>query len=182
MLETLGARRTIKEFTMEEYCTLPLRGKYGANRTIKISLEDFEEFSKFNWICIHNPNRKKYYAVKSVYIGNQKSINVLMHRTIINAPKGVIVDHKNGDGLDNRRCNLRLCTTAENIRNAGSRGGSSKYKGVWYDKKRSLWRARIKVSYKEVYLGRFSTELEAAQAYDEAALMHHKEFAKLNLS
>lgn len=103
---------------------------------------------------------------------------ILMHRFILQAPKGVQVDHINGDPLDNRRCNLRLATAQQNRRNMAPRSGKSKYKGVCTFESR--WRASITVDYKTIHLGLFPTEIQAARAYNEAAIRYFGEFARLN--
>lgn len=105
---------------------------------------------------------------------------VLMHRVITGAVKGQVVDHINGNTLDNRRNNLRLCTHAQNMTNrAGTRGSKSKFKGVTQSKRR--WVACIGGSRNSrQYLGIFATEEEAAAAYDIAAVLRYGEFACLN--
>lgn len=103
-----------------------------------------------------------------------------LHRMIMNAPSGVEVDHINGDTLDNRRCNLRLCTHAENQYNQRSHGGSSKFKGVSWDKQSQKWHAYINKEYGRVNLGLFDDEEGAAFAYDVAARILFGEFARLN--
>lgn len=97
--------------------------------------------------------------------------------------KGESVDHINGDGLDNRRSNLRVCSHAENRRNSkkvsGRRKLASHYKGVSHPSK-NRWTASITVMWKTLHIGSFKTEIEAARAYDEAARNHHGVFARLN--
>ena len=106
---------------------------------------------------------------------------VFMHRLILGVPKGIVVDHVNHNSLDNRRENLRPATTAQNIANQRhKRGGSSKYKGVCWNKQRGYWIAQIKVNWKAVYLGLFDSEEDAARAYDVAAIEAFGEFAYLN--
>lgn len=104
---------------------------------------------------------------------------VLMHRFILSPGPGQCVDHINGDGLDNRRDNLRLADTLGNSRNTRKRkAGKSAYKGVTKSKNR--WTARIQVDGSSVFLGSFLTEAEAALAYNEAAAGAFGEFACLN--
>ncbi len=106
---------------------------------------------------------------------------VQMHRLIINAKRGQIVDHINGDGLDNRQSNLRICTNMQNMQNMKARWGKSKYKGVHWVDKQKKWRAQMTINYKRINLGYFSSEIEAAKAYDTAAIKHFGEFANINL-
>ena len=106
---------------------------------------------------------------------------VALHRIILDAPPGVHVDHINGDGLDNRRANLRLCTHAENMRNRRkmtTRPTTSKYKGVSFSKrhKSTPWT----VIFHGKYCGRYSTETEAARVWNERARATYGEFANLN--
>jgi hypothetical protein len=102
---------------------------------------------------------------------------VFMHRKIIGAEKGQLVDHVNHQTTDNRRSNLRLCTRSQNAMNMKRRKGRSKFKGVFWADHARRWRARITVNYKAIYLGYFDSELEAALA---AARNHFREFALLN--
>jgi hypothetical protein len=110
---------------------------------------------------------------------------VSMHRLIMNAAKGTIVDHIDGDGLNNQRHNLRFCTLAENFRNAGRRdtpGRTSRYKGVWRVKEPCCrcWRSGITANRVYQNIGSFGTEEEAARAYDATAQVLHGAFARLN--
>lgn len=109
---------------------------------------------------------------------------VLLHRLIMNAPPGLQVDHINGNQLDNRRCNLRLCTNLQNSYNfqkyKTKQKPTSVYKGVSFDLLSEKWRARINVGGKTIYLGRFTTETEAARVRDLAAIEYHGMFANLN--
>lgn len=116
--------------------------------------------------------RKNSYAVAAI-----ESRLVYMHYLI----SGVLgVDHKNGNGLDNRRCNLREATTSQNEANSGPRGGSSSFKGVYWNRNAKKWHAQVKLNYHRRHLGYFDDEAEAAQAYDVAAREAWGEFAHLN--
>jgi hypothetical protein len=104
--------------------------------------------------------------------------NVHLHRFLMGAQPGQVVDHINGDGLDNRRSNLRVCSQRENSRNR--RGWGRPLKGAAIRKDTGRWRARIMVDGQEISLGCYGTEREALATYDIAAREHFGEFALLN--
>lgn len=110
--------------------------------------------------------------------------HLYLHRLIAAPPDDLVVDHIDGNGLNNRRNNLRIATRSQNSANAGpnrrARGKTSQYKGVYYDRTRNLWAATIHHQNKTRALGRYATEDEAADAYDKAALDIWGEFARLN--
>lgn len=106
---------------------------------------------------------------------------IYMHREIMNAPAGMEIDHINGNGLDNRSANLRICTKAQNQQNSKKRTGkSSVFKGVCWEKDRKKWKASIVVNKKQIRIGRFISEIDAAKAYDVEALYYFGEFARTN--
>jgi len=90
------------------------------------------------------------------------------------------VDHIDGNGLNNTRANLRICTYQQNVCNCKSRGGDSKYKGISWDKRSKKWRAKIRYNSKDKHLGVFEDEIEAAREYDREAAKLFGEFAYLN--
>ena len=90
---------------------------------------------------------------------------------------------KDGDGLNNQKANLRICTRSQNKMNGKSyKNSSSKYKGIWWVKKNKKWRVRIRLNNKTIHLGYFKDETEAAKAYDSKAKELFGEFARLNFS
>lgn len=119
-------------------------------------------------------NQFSWHVNSSGYVQTQmrlrgcKPTNVYMHRYILDPPYKSDVDHINGNKLDNRRRNLRVCTRSENLQNMKELGGSSKYRGVHWDKRRKKWIASIRLDGKKVYLGGFDFEVDAAVTYDNA--------------
>ncbi len=151
----------------------------------KVDEGDYNLVIGLNWTSHYNPTSQTFYAENSAYLGqvNGKTITkcISMHRLLMNPEKGMFVDHKNGDGLDNRRENLRVCTRAQNNSNRDKHMiGTSKYKGVWKGKNKTKYRCCIRVNKQRIHLGYFENELDAAKKYNEAALLHHGEFANLN--
>ena len=140
---------------------------------------DFDFLSQFNWYA--HKNRNVWYAERAVTISAGRQTIVKMHRQLTGATATFLVDHWDGDGLNNQRLNLRVCNTSQNCCNTRTRVTSiSGYKGVSPDTGRSLWRARLVSNGKCFSLGRFETKEEAARAYDVAAQQHFGEFARLN--
>lgn len=104
-----------------------------------------------------------------------------LHRLIMNAQSGQYVDHINGNKLDDRKSNLRICTNAENMWNRNAqRNNTSGYKGVYRNKPTNNWKSIIIVNQKSIHLGYFDDITDAAKAYNEAAIKYHGEFASLN--
>lgn len=134
---------------------------------------DYEWLSHHKWHCT-----AKGYAARHTYAGNGQQKTLYMARAILNSPAHMDVDHINGNRLDNRRCNLRVCTRAQNSRNRRKWRPTAKFKGVY--EVGSRYRAVICLNGKNVHLGYFGNEPEAAHAYDVAAIRLHGEFAKLN--
>lgn len=140
------------------------------------------DLSGYKWFYL--PSANGGYATRARY-SQGKASYVHMHRVILERKigrplnKGEQTDHRNLDGLDNQRSNLRPSTPTQNGRNKSPyRNSTSRFKGVGPIDKR--WRARIKVDGKLIHLGVFGSEVEAAQAYNAAALLHFGEFANLN--
>ena len=143
---------------------------------ILVDDSDFDLLSNFKWYIVG----RSYCDTHRYAITRIDGKTVSMHRMIMMADKGEVIDHKNHNTLDNRRCNLRKCSSQQNMQNMTKRtNGSSKYKGV--QKRDNRWRATIGHNRKTVYLGSFVSENEAAQAYNEAASRLYGKFAFINI-
>lgn len=140
---------------------------------------DFWLVSQFNWRPTKSPKGRTYYAVADS--GGQR---FRMHRLILGSPRRDLeVDHRDGNGLNNCRSNLRLATHNQNTFNTRAHVDSvSRFKGVWFNKntKGKAWAAEIFCRGRKHWIGSFSTEIEAAMAYDSKARELHGEFASLN--
>lgn len=136
------------------------------------SEEDFDRLSKFNWFHVFDGNQ--VYAMRD---NNQKGL-IRMHAEVMG---GIGIDHINGDGLDNRRSNLRFATNSQNQMNRGKFSvGYSKFKGVSWHKRDHRWVAKIMADGRRIHLGNFINEFDAAKAYNDAASQYFGKFARLN--
>lgn len=136
---------------------------------------DYDALSMYKWYSSPNGYVRRNNATQG---GKRESVS--MHRQImgLKTGDGCVVDHINGDKLDNRRSNLRVCYQAQNKMNCGSyRSNTSGFKGVTWDKRCGKWLAQIMVNHKNYNLGRFATPEDAHRAYCEAADRMHGEFA-----
>jgi len=142
--------------------------------------EDYEELNQFKWYALKK--RYTFYARRSIYIDSKTITSCYMHRQILGlVDRNIQCDHKDTNGLNNQKSNLRECSNTENQKNQRPRVGySSKYKGVSFVKKRNKWVSGLVVDKKHIFLGSFINEIEAAKAYDEASILHHGEFAYTN--
>ena len=142
---------------------------------------DFVVLSQYSW-CTKRDGHQ-FYAHRSKK-QQGKTITTMMHRQITGLAVGNTyqVDHINGDGLDNRRENLRICSKAQNVRNSRKYTGLHRYKGVafYHGRPNKSWQARIRVEGKLLSLGYFVSQVDAAAAYDVAALFYWGEYAGLN--
>jgi len=159
----------------------PYRRIYlGEGRYAMVDGPVFYQLNNYHWSM--SARKERPYAVRYAQISKDKIKTISMHREIMNFPAGKLVDHENGVTLDNRMDNLRAATREENAHNKGKTRTktSSKFIGVYFDKKKKRWIVRIMYNYRRIYIGTFKDEIEAAKAHDEAARKYHKEFARLN--
>lgn len=154
---------------------IPLSSRKGSKHTnlhTLIDEQDVERVAALSWsVQVVNG---------AFYVRNRKH-EVLLHRFLMNAAPGEEVDHINGDGLDNRRCNLRIVTHTQNNTNKMKMArNTSGYKGVTFCRQTGRWRTFIVVNRRRINIGRYDTPEEAARAYDEVARVHHGEYGRYN--
>jgi hypothetical protein len=138
-----------------------------------IDAEDAESVGQHNW-CLGNG-----YVVTFLPRVNGKQKTLRLHRLVMGEPEGKMVDHRNGNPLENRKAFLRPATNAQNQYNQGIPShNTSGHKGVGWNKACKKWQARIKHEGKQIHLGLFTDLEEASKAYREAALKYHGEFAR----
>jgi hypothetical protein len=141
---------------------------------------DFAFLNQWSWQV-----SKKGYAVRSVHLGKiagrYKKTAAIMHRILTAAPHYLQVDHINGNKVDNRKANLRLCTNGQNKQNgAGYKNSTSKYRGVSWHSGMRQWYAQIQKDKRKYTIGWFENEVDAAKAYNRRASKLFGEFARLN--
>ena len=149
--------------------------------TILVDDEDYEHYSRYKWHAQQRPG--KTYAMRRQRreeVGSGKRSKVYMHRLIMGSPPGLFIDHINGNGLDNRRSNLRIVTPFQNQGNRRKlKRSGSVYKGV-RQTKYGRFSCCVRPNKKWKYLGTFDTEIEAAKRYDEYAKLYFGEFSNTN--
>ena len=143
--------------------------------------EDFEILNEFKWTAQKDHGYPRWYAIRKEEQNNGKWKLIIMHRQILNAPHKVYVDHINHDGLDNRKHNLRLCTSSQNQKNRGlQKNNTSGLNGVSFDKRKKKWYAYVIKSKHQISLGFFYDKDEAGRVVDKKAKELFGEFALLN--
>jgi len=138
--------------------------------------EDYEYLNQWKWYLLKS--HTNYYAIRT-----QRPENKLLqlHRIVMKAKKGEIIDHINGNKLDNRKSNLRICTQAQNNQNRKiSKLNKSGYNGVSWSIRNKKWVAQIACENKKIHIGYYIDPIDAAKAFNNAAQKYHGEFAKLN--
>lgn len=163
----------LNEFKIEgDIATITLNNGYFA----KVFVRDLPIISSLKWIALVQP--RSVYAIAGYKVSKGVYRTAYMHRLIISAPKGIQVDHKDGDGLNNVSSNLRLATASQNQMNMRKHTKKSGLKGAYYHKRDNRWLAQISINRKHVYLGCYETEIEAHNAYCAASKKIHGEFGR----
>ncbi len=146
-----------------------------------VDCEDYYRYGHLKWSVAGKDG--KFYAIRGVRTSQREIKIQSLHREIMNAKGKKLIDHRNGDSLDDRRTNLRRASRSQNSSNkkiTKSKRATSKYRGVSYFPRTGRWWSRIKCRGKSIHLGYFKSEIDAARAYDAAAKKYHKDFARLN--
>lgn len=144
--------------------------------TVLVDAEDYALISRYPWVTSKKANGM-YYVEATIYHNGKKS-KIFLHRLVMGMQQ-LEIDHRNRNGLDNRKCNLRYCTKRLNAANS-KRVNKFGYKGIWRYPKSVNFVARINKGKKRVEYGPFKTAKAAALAYDKLALQLYGEFAALN--
>ncbi|MGA2092023.1 MAG: HNH endonuclease [Sedimentisphaerales bacterium] len=141
---------------------------------------DYYWLNRFHWMLRRNNN--SIYAFRFFDEPGKKTKIISMHRDIMKPRKGLLVDHRNRNALDNRRENLRIATRCQNMQNRSKikKATTSRFIGVHKEKRTGHWVANIDYRGKTIYLGTYINEVDAAKAYDKAAKKYRREFANLN--
>jgi hypothetical protein len=147
--------------------------------TTYVDDDDYDQVTEWNWSAVWNGH--SWYVQRTTKSLTNKSgmTTVSLHRTLMNAPRGVHVDHADGNTFNNQKHNLRLATVSQNNYNIGLKpSNKSGFKGV--SLKKGKWVAEIRAAGRHFYLGTFADPVDAALAYDAAAREHHGSFARTN--
>ena len=156
---------------------ISLSGRLGNGLETLVDADDYIKYGTMKWRI---DKENELYPRRKFWI-NGKKRGLLLHRLIMDAKKGQQVDHINRNSLDNRKENLRFCTSSQNLQNSRlSKKNTSGYKGVYFFKNQKKWKAKIYFNKKSLFLGHFNNKEDAARAYDKAAKEHFKSFANLN--
>lgn len=170
-----------------------IKSKKHGIKEVLVDDEDYNRVNEFKWHILYDKDNPDYYCV----FRRNKGVTEYLHRFVMNAKKGEMIDHRDCNPLNNQKHNLRFATCSQNQMNKKSRENStSKYKGVWLYFKKSCfikkdktvsskvykyWYSGISYNKKHIFLGMFKDEIKAALAYNEAAKKYHGEFALLNI-
>lgn len=155
---------------------ISIGGERGVGLYAMVDDADYLKLSRMSWHL-----KEGGYPATNVKVGHNKYKQVSMHKMIMGTPQGFDTDHIDGNPLNNQRSNLRVCSHSQNVRNRTQKSKNSKtgYKGVTIRYGKKIL-SRITVNGKKIHLGYFKNVIDAAKAYNEAAIKYHGEFASLN--
>lgn len=141
---------------------------------------DYDEISKHNWYT--HGSRHTFYAYRKTSGSRANRKSLIMHRVLLGVTDSTIhIDHRDGNGLNNQRSNIRVATASQNMANRRKIGGVSKHLGVYYNKVAKKWASAVSKNNVKYRLGYFDNENDAAIAYNKKAIELHGDFAKLNI-
>jgi hypothetical protein len=147
--------------------------KYG-EKQISFDTSDYDIIKNYKWYVVKDD--KTFYAQAHI----NRNATIKMHQLIIKCPSGKQIDHKNRNGLDNKKRNLRICTASQNcINRQKTSKNKSGYKGVYFNKSNNKWHVQIVINKIRYHIGYFKTPESAYKAYCKAAKKHHKDFCCL---
>lgn len=162
----------------ERVAVVPLNhGRYAI-----VDVADLPLIQKWKWRVSRSANDSTKYAVRTLHYPGGRHGQISIHRQILGASDGQIIDHRDGDGLNNTRANIRFATVIQNVLNTRKTWGRSKFRGVSKNLKGTVWcwRGHIKRNGKQYFLGNFKDEESAARAYDLRAIEFYGSDARLN--
>lgn len=151
----------------KDYSIMIIESKKYGKIEVYIDTEDIAKCNKYTWYARYSSKLKNFYIGAPVY----GSKNIILHRFLKDCPIEFEIDHINRNTLDNRKCNLRVCTRFINMQNLST--NKSGYVGVWFDKSRKSYQVRINVNNKQINLGRFKDINDAIKARKEAELKYY---------
>jgi len=156
--------------------------KLTKNKFTIVDDEDYEKLRLYTWHATPvRKGHKGFYATTNVKISHNKYKKSRMHREIMQPQTGMVIDHIDGDSLNNQRSNLRICTVSENVRNCSLyKTNTSGFKGVHWNQKKKRWVARVRLNGKAVLNKMFVEKIDAVKAYNEKAKEYFGEFARIN--
>ncbi len=156
--------------------SFPINGA-GGGHAVLVDENDLALVDRWNWYAEITASGNVY--ARAMIRVEGKRTGIRMHRVLL--PNARLVDHRDGDGLNNTRKNLRPANHSQNLKNSKKRHGmTSRYKGVSWSQESEAWTTRATVNGKPKYLGNFSSEVDAAKAVDAVMKREYGEFARLN--
>jgi hypothetical protein len=177
----LGYKLSTNVFRIEnDYLVLEISCKHGIFNVL-LDKEDYNKVKVKKWNVMQHTSDKSRYVIRHSYFNENKYRSLYIHRYVLDYNDKLVIDHINGNTLDNRKSNLRICTHMENCRNQKiCKINTSNAKGVCFNRRSKKWTARIGLNNKRIFLGYFESKKDATIAYNTKAIEIYGKFAKLN--